>query len=132
MYKRRVLITNDLAEIDNMGRFKILGRTDNTIDSGGIKIQTEDVEKALERYLKIPFAITSCRSLKFGEAIVLLYVKENIPEDEIKQLCNKVLPEYWRPKAYMAVDMLPMTETGKPDRAAAKKTAEKFFGGHLA
>ena len=40
-----------------------------------------------------------------------------------RRVCEESLPTYWIPKVYMAVDELPMTGTGKPDRATARRLA---------
>ena len=41
-------MTNDIVEFDSTGKnFKVLGRADNVIDTGGIKVQIEEVEKLL-------------------------------------------------------------------------------------
>ena len=66
------LVTNDVAELLPDGRFRILGRKDNIINSGGIKIQAEEVEEALRPLIGTGFAITSVADAKFGEAVVLL------------------------------------------------------------
>ena len=116
------LITNDIAEINAEGKFRILGRKDNTINSGGVKIQIEQVEAALKAHLDIPFQITARKDAKFGEIVVLIYNKEG-NEASIRQVCEATLPTYWVPKAYIAVDELPMTGTGKPDRATARRMA---------
>ena len=114
------LVTNDIAEINEEGKFRILGRKDNIINSGGVKIQIEQVETILKEHLGIPFQITAKPDAKFGEIVVLLYNKV-YTEAKIKVVCEQVLPPYWTPKYYMAVDELPLTGTGKPDRATARK-----------
>ena len=116
------LITNDIAEINQEGKFRIIGRKDNTINSGGVKLQIEQVEAALKEHLDFPFQITARKNVKFGEIVVLLY---NKVEDEafIRQVCESTLPTYWVPKVYIGVDELPMTGTGKPDRASARRMA---------
>ena len=116
------LITNDIAEINAEGKFRILGRKDNTINSGGVKIQIEQVEAALKAHLDIAFQITARKDAKFGEIVVLIYNKKG-NEASIRQVCEATLPTYWVPKAYIAVDELPMTGTGKPDRATAQRLA---------
>jgi len=116
------LTTNDIAEINEDGKFRILGRKDNTINSGGIKIQIEQVEDCLKKHLDIPFQITSRRNEKFGEIVVLIYNKVK-DEAIVRQVCEEVLPTYWIPKAYIAVNELPVTGTGKPDRATARRIA---------
>jgi O-succinylbenzoic acid--CoA ligase len=112
------LTTNDIAEINEKGKFRILGRKDNVINSGGIKIQIEQVEALLKPHLSTPFVITSTSDAKFGEAVVLLYEKGN--EEELQALCKAALPPYWIPKRFVQVEAIPLTETGKPNRPAAR------------
>ena len=116
------LTTNDIAEINGEGKFRILGRKDNTINSGGVKIQIEQVEGLLKKHLDIPFQITARKDAKFGEIVVLIYNKVG-NEANIRQACENTLPTYWVPKAYIPVDELPMTGTGKPDRFSARRIA---------
>ena len=116
------LKTNDIAEINEEGKFRILGRKDNTINSGGVKIQIEQVESRLKKHLDTPFLISARRDAKFGEIVVLIYNKVG-NEDHIRRICEMELPTYWVPKAYIGVDELPMTGTGKPDRASARRIA---------
>ncbi|MDE5987372.1 MAG: AMP-binding protein [Prevotella sp.] len=119
-----VLETNDRAEIAPDGRrFRIIGRRDNVICSGGLKIQIEEVERALRPHLSFPYMITRCRDAKFGETVVLLMQSENI--SIVRDICQKVLPQYWQPKHYLPVSAIPMTETGKP----ARKKAELYVEG---
>ena len=110
-----LLVTNDLVEFDAQGRFRILGRRDNTINTGGVKVQIEP----------FPFAITSVPDAKFGERIVLLV--ENVPADHpLLPPAIAALPPYWRPKQVFSVPQLPKTGTGKPDRATARRLARSI------
>ena len=113
------LITNDIAEINEKGQFRILGRKDNIINSGGIKIQIEQVEGHLKPHIHTPFLITSAPDTKFGEIVVLLYEKEE--EKMLRNICENILPPYWIPKRYVQVNAIPLTETGKPDRGTARQ-----------
>lgn len=113
------LITNDIAILEPNGRFRILGRKDNIINSGGIKIQIEQVEAQLRPHLETPFQITSAPDAKFGEIIVLIY--ERGEKEKIQEVCERILPPYWIPKRYQHVQAIPLTGTGKPDRAAARR-----------
>lgn len=111
-----VLTTNDIAEIDDYGRFRILGRKDNVICSGGIKIQAEQIEEQLRPHLSAPFLISKRPDEKFGEVVVLL-TEGNA--DEARAVCQRLLPKYHQPRAYVKVDRIPMTATGKPARSRA-------------
>ena len=114
------LVTNDIAEVSDKG-FRILGRKDNVICSGGIKIQIEEVERLLRPHASVAFMITKCAEEKFGEQVVLL--TESLDMDMMKDVCRRVLPKYWQPRSYVHVDHLPMTETGKPARKEAERLA---------
>ncbi|MBC7425859.1 MAG: O-succinylbenzoic acid--CoA ligase, partial [Bacteroidia bacterium] len=120
------IITNDLAEINNDGNFKITGRFDFVINSGGHKLQTEQLEKSI-RELVLPFhnlqfILTSVKDEKFGEKLVLL-----VGSSPVKLLQNDwkeyTLKEgsYSIPKEIIFVEKIPFTETGKPDRIKAKE-----------
>jgi O-succinylbenzoic acid--CoA ligase len=111
------LVTNDIVEIVS-SRFRILGRKDNVICSGGIKIQIEEVERQLRSYLHDPYLLSKRKDEKFGEIAVLL--TEGSVE-EVRQICERVLPKYHQPKAYLHVAQIPLTETGKPARQQAEK-----------
>ena len=124
-----VLKTNDRVELrtDSLTgkhQFRILGRKDNVIDSGGVKIQIEDVENRLRQCLPMPFMITKMPDRKFGEIVVLLYEGESLSNDHLLGLCAKALPAYWVPKRFINVARLPMTATGKPARAEAERMAK--------
>lgn len=126
-----VLKTNDRVELrmDSLTgkrQFRILGRKDNVIDSGGIKIQIEDVENRLRPCLRVPFMITKMPDRKFGEAVVLLYEGDSLSSYRLLDLCAKALPAYWVPKRFVNVAHLPMTGTGKPARKEAERMAESL------
>ena len=115
------LVTNDIAELCE-GRFRILGRKDNVICSGGIKIQIEEVERQLRPHLSLPFLITKRPDAKFGEVVVLL-TEGSV--DEARAVCERILPKYYQPKVYLHVDKIPLTETGKPARKQAEDLAKQ-------
>ena len=134
------LITNDVVVFNEHGHFKVIGRLDNVINSGGVKVQIETVEKqlnaAIEDFAKadaqsalaqLQCMITSKSDEKFGQIVVLLYtfkdgVKHEISDEQWSKLFSK-LHRYHVPKLKLYVQSLPLTGTGKPDRANAKKIA---------
>lgn len=115
------LATNDMAELRADGSFRILGRKDNVICSGGIKIQAEEVERLLRPHLSIPYLITRVGDERFGQSVVLLIERGSALE--VQAVCRRVLPKYWQPRHILTVDHLPMTPTGKPARAEAERMA---------
>lgn len=124
------LTTNDLAQIDHApgyARFRILGRADNTICSGGIKIQAEEVERLLEPYIDTPYVVTWLPDEKLGQAVALVIEAKDGPKDvdKIKETCRAVLPKYWAPKVVMTTSEIPRTETGKLKRNFLQNTRQK-------
>lgn len=119
------LETNDRAELSPDGRrFRILGRRDNVICSGGVKIQIEEVERMLRPHLPFPYMVTRLRDAKFGEAVVLLMQSADVAF--ARSVCRRVLPRYWQPKHYIPAAALPMTATGKPARKKAEQYAAEY------
>jgi len=112
------LMTNDIAEFADDGRFKIMGRLDNVICSGGIKIQAEEVERQLRAHMREPFIISKRRDEKFGEIVVLLTEGDTADAETI---CHRVLPKFWQPRDYIHIEHIPLTATGKPARKEAEK-----------
>jgi o-succinylbenzoate synthase len=123
----RAIYTNDVAEILPDGRFRIIGRRDNIINTGGIKIQAESVEEKLRSVLLHPFAISSAPDPKFGEAIVLI-VESDIDISDINTQIPLILTKYERPRHIIPVPRLPRTGNGKIDRGECKKIAAGWTG----
>lgn len=117
------LTTNDIARLAPDGRrFCIIGRKDNVICSGGIKIQAEEVERLLAPHISTPFMITKRKDPKYGEAVVLMVQAQDTAE--AVKACQAALPKYWQPRHIMPVSHIPTTETGKPARKEAERMAE--------
>lgn len=119
------LVTNDCVEIAPDGRrFRILGRKDNVVCSGGIKIQIEALEEKLVPHFPAPFMLTSVPDERLGEALVLLTTASCNEAAAHLARCTAWLPRYQTPRHCFSVEKLPYTETGKPARAEAKCMAE--------
>lgn len=123
------LVTNDVATILPDGSFTILGRRDNIINSGGIKVQIEEVERALKPHLgDNAFAISSIPDHKFGEVITLL-IAPGMAEEAISSAIER-LPKYWRPRVTLTVESIPMTGSGKIDRSSCRELASRMTINH--
>ena len=124
----QALVTNDIAEIAPDGRrFRIRGRRDNVVCSGGLKLQIEEMEARLQPHLNVPYMISKCPDDKFGEAVVLLAVTDDM--ESVREVCHKHMPRYEQPRYFLAVSALPMTPTGKPARAEAMKLCAAMTSG---
>ena len=120
-----VLQTNDIACLCSDGGFTIAGRKDNVINSGGIKIQAEEMENRLQPFIPVPFAVTAVPDPRLGQALTLLIAGK----PDIKELENKlqaVLETYYRPKHMFITELIPQTENGKIDRTGCRILAQQM------
>lgn len=116
------LFTNDIAHFTDDKSFQIIGRRDNTVCSGGIKIQIEEVEAWLHSIGHDDVMVTYQDDTALGQALVYLTTAD-INTDTIRQHLPDHTPsaKYWLPKRVIKVASLPITPTGKPDRARARR-----------
>ena len=119
-----LLITNDLVELLTPNRFRWLGRVDNTINSGGVKVQSEKVEVAVaeamaDLELAPRFFIASQPDELLGERIVLI-IEGKKPseqaEQELKERLKGMLKKFERPKNIYYAPAFSETPTGKISR----------------
>lgn len=125
------LYTNDNVEMRSDGTFRILGRKDNVVCSGGIKLQIEEIEAKLANIIYVDFAISSKPDEKLGEKLVL--VIEDSKERHVATSSSALLSSYLGfdltaclekyeiPKEVFYILHLPRTESGKIARATLKQ-----------
>ena len=77
----------------------ILGRKDNVINSGGIKIQAEEMEKRLRPFIPVPFVVTSVPDPRLGQALTLL-IAGQVDVRELESKLQTVLDAYHSPQTY--------------------------------
>ncbi len=119
-----VVKTNDLAEINEDGSFKILGRFDNMIISGGINIIPETVEKKIEKFIDQRYIISAIYDEKLGEKLVLIIEGDKWPAEKIKvlqHLMAEILHPYENPKQIIFISKLPETASQKIDRPGVRE-----------
>jgi O-succinylbenzoic acid--CoA ligase len=106
---------NDLVEISETG-FRILGRKDNVVISGGIKLFPEQIEKKLEGLFENPYYLTGIPDEKYGEKLVLVLEQnksEQLNKSHLWELIKKNLFGFEIPKDIVFVDKIKHTKNGK-------------------
>jgi O-succinylbenzoic acid--CoA ligase len=112
------VVTNDLVELVNENQFLFLGRIDNIINSGGVKIMPEQVEKKLDGKIDRRFFIASKEDTELGEKVVLVVEGNSF---EIDKAIFEGLDKYERPKEIVFVNNFKETENGKVLRKESLK-----------
>ncbi len=112
------LRTTDLAELKDEKTFRILGRADNVIISGGIKFSPEQLEKKLDPFIMEPFLISSLHHESLGQQLVLIVEGKKNKEtmEKLNEMCRQQLSRYEQPKQIIFKDKLPRLPNGKIDR----------------
>ncbi len=113
----KALSTHDLAEVLPDGRFRILGRKDAVINSGGIKIQAEDIERKLRAATGLELVLVPRSHPELGQCAALLWEGEPAQEPALIAACSS-LPRFCRPRYTRRLACLPRTESGKIARQA--------------
>ncbi len=120
--------TNDVVELISPTSFRFLGRIDNVINSGGVKVHPEIVEEKLSLYINQPFFIASEKDDALGERVILVIESEKQFQLEDYSEAFEALSAYEKPKKILMIPEFIYTETEKIKRAEVlKKTEESKF-----
>ncbi|MFJ6666540.1 amino acid adenylation domain-containing protein [Streptomyces sp. NPDC091383] len=116
----RMYRTGDRARWLPGGDLEFRGRLDDQFKVRGYRIELAEVQSALARCPGVGAAVVVAPAGPAGRTLVACYVPthEPLPKAELLGALRKVLPSYMVPTRFVALDRLPLTSTGKIDRAA--------------
>ncbi len=110
--------TGDLGELDSEGRLRVLGRVDDVIISGGLKISAAAVADGLHRVQGVREAFVGpVASAEWGQQVAAMVVG-SCSTEELRAGAASLLEPHQVPKTVVFVSELPVLATGKPDRTA--------------
>ena len=116
----RMFCTGDVARYLQDGNIEFLGRRDHQVKIRGFRIETAEIELALREHRKVRQAVVSVRQVNSGEkrlvAYLVLQAEQAITIDELRVHLQESLPDYMIPAAFVVLDELPLTPSGKVDR----------------
>lgn len=105
--------TNDVVELMSDYEFKILGRKDHIINSGGLKINPEELEERLKPYIQVPFIVHHKPDPVLGQKVVLLLESDNPIQVDFP---SDLIPKNKQPKEIIYLSTFPRTISGKIQR----------------
>jgi len=119
------VVTNDIVKIMSETEFEWLGRYDNVINSGGVKLIPEQIELKLASILKSRFIVAGIPDEKLGQKLILI-VEENKENNELLEKIKSLesLEKYEIPKDILFMKNFIETENGKISRI---KTLQQFL-----
>lgn len=123
------VVTNDLVELISPTEFKWLGRIDNVINSGGIKLIPEQIEEKLAGIIENRFFVAGKKDEILGEKLILVIeelqvykINNSIKAAILAEIKNsKLFSIYEIPKEIYFLENFIETETNKIDRAKTLK-----------
>lgn len=124
---KEAVVTNDIVDLKSKTSFKLLGRYDNVINSGGVKLFPEQIEDKLQPVIDERFIVAGEEDATLGEKLILIV--EN-SRDTVESIQNRIkhlkdLTKFEVPKKIYIIDKFAETVNGKIKR---NKTIEKALG----
>lgn len=118
----RLYATRDRARYLADGQIEFLGRSDHQVKLRGFRIELGEIEAALREHKNVREAVAAIKTSAEGEQQLVAYVVpscEPAPAGaELRGFLKDKLPDYMLPSAWVAIDSLPLTATGKLNRSA--------------
>ncbi len=119
MVSNELIHTNDMVDLVSETQFKWLGRFDNVINSGGVKLFPEQIETKLVSTIESRFFVTGLPDDELGNKLILIVEgvqNISILQDQIEKITS--LKKLERPKEILAVESFEETTSGKIQRKA--------------
>lgn len=118
----RMYRTGDAARWWPSGEMELIGRLDAQVKVRGFRIELQEVEHALSRLPQVAAAAAAVRTSAAGDnrlvGIVVAQPNETVSNEVLRAGLARQLPDYMVPGTFIAVESLPMTDSGKLDRRA--------------
>ena len=124
--KIRLYKSGDMARWNINGKLEFLGRVDNQVKVGGVRIELEEIEASLMRFSHIKDCVVDVYQFDNNEnslnPIVAYYISEKLLNStDIQAFLINELPSYMIPQYFIALESFPVTSNGKIDRKALPK-----------
>lgn len=113
------IITRDIVNINSNQEFYIIGRADNIINSGGVKLIPEDIERKLSKYIYKNYIISSLKDDILGDKLILIIESEKY---KLKENIFNSLNKFEIPKEVYFINKFIYTKSNKIDRINTKLT----------
>src|SRR5262249_38733222 len=116
---RRRYRTGDLGRYRRDGQIEYLGRADHQVKIRGFRIELGEIEAILSDYPGLREAVALAREdEETGKRLVAYYTGEAVGAEVLRSHLSSRLPEYMVPAAYVYLETMPLTASGKLDRRA--------------
>jgi len=110
--------TTDLGELTPEHRLRVLGRTDDIVITGGVKVSLSEVERVISTHPEVSEALcTVTADDEWGHRIIVGIVANSpISLAEIRDYVGNRISRIAAPRAIVRLQEIPLRGIGKPDR----------------
>lgn len=122
--------TGDLGFHRSDGLLMFVGRRDQQVKIGGVRIELLEVEAAVTSHPLVRQAKIVIDGAGSSRAMVCFVVADALALDELREHLRRLLPAYCVPHRFVRLDHLPLSPNGKADRAALRAMAHRRSGDH--
>jgi amino acid adenylation domain-containing protein/thioester reductase-like protein len=129
----RMYRTGDLGRWRSDGTVEYIGRNDDQVKVRGYRIELGEIELTLAAHGRVKDAVVVVRADASGQNALVAYVVPQdpvcaAPVEDLRAHLKAALPEYMVPSAFVTIERLPSTSSGKIDRRALPAPdAESYF-----
>jgi amino acid adenylation domain-containing protein/FkbM family methyltransferase len=119
---RRLYRTGDVARYLNDGNIEFLGRVDQQVKIRGFRIELGEVEAVLNSHPSVREGVVLAHEDQPGDKRLVAYIvttgESALTTSELRAYFKETLPEFMVPSAFVIMDALPVSPSGKIDRRA--------------
>ena len=116
----RLYRTGDLARWRADGNIEFIGRTDDQLKVRGFRVEPSEIEALLNGHPAVRQSVVIGRPAEDGVALIAYVVpaEGGVTAEDLRASLKAQLPDYMVPSAFVLLDRLPLTASGKVDRRA--------------
>lgn len=129
----RLYRTGDLGRLLEDGQIEYVGRIDTQVKIRGCRVETAEIEAVLSQHSSVRMCAVITRPDASGSAELLAYVvSDEASASELATHAERSLPQYMLPSAYVFINDLPLTPSGKLDRSRLPAPSAADFAARAA
>ncbi|RED45828.1 non-ribosomal peptide synthetase [Aestuariispira insulae] len=131
-HQGRYYDSGDLGRLGENGRLEYLGRDDDQVKIRGFRVECSEVENTVLALEQVRAAVVTALRSASGENRLICHftpaIGHNADRESLTAILRKTLPDFMIPSAFIAMDRLPTSPSGKIDRKRLPEPARVDFG----